>query len=73
MAKSIDVKSNLKALYSTGLAFNYEKLIFDFYLLYWARVDLDYGETYQDYVPKATKDNIEGLVKNKAINWLQNN
>lgn len=72
MAGSIDVKSNLKALYSTGLAFDYEKPIFDFYLLYWAWADLDYGETYQDYVPEATKDNIEGLVTNRAITWLQN-
>jgi len=73
MAKSIDVKRNLKALYSTGLAFDYEKPIFDFYLLHWAWGDLDYGETYQDYFPEATKDNIERLVTNKAITWLQNN
>jgi len=73
MAESIDVKSNLKALYSTGLAFDYEKPIFDFYLLYWAWGELDYGETYQYYVPEATKGNIEGLVTNKAITWLQNN
>ena len=73
MAKSIDVKSNLKALYSTGLAFDYEKPIFDFYLLYWAWDDLDYGETYQNYVAEATKYNIEKLVTNKAILWLQNN
>ena len=26
-----------------------------------------------DYVPEATKDNIEVLVTNKAITWLQNN
>jgi len=71
MAKSIDVKSNLQALYSTGQAFDYEKPIFDFYLLYWAWGDLDYGETYQDYVPEATKNNIEELVTNKAIMWLQ--
>ena len=73
MAKSINVKSNLKALYKTGLAFDYEKPIFDFYLLYWAWGDLDYGETYQDYVPEATKDNIEKIVANKAIVWLQSN
>jgi len=47
IAKSIHVKTNLKALYSTGLTFDHEKPIFDFYLLYWAWGDLDYGETYQ--------------------------
>jgi len=73
IAKSIDVKRNLKALHTTGLAFDYEKPIFDFYLLYWAWGDLDYGETYQDYVPEATKDNIEKIVTNKAIVWLQDN
>ncbi|MBT2561173.1 hypothetical protein J7E50_10055 [Pedobacter sp. ISL-68] len=73
MAKAIDVKSNLKALYSTGLAFDYEKPIFDFYLLYWAWCDLDYGEAYQHYVPEATKDNIKEFVTKKAIGWLQDN
>lgn len=72
MARSIDVKSNLQVLYSTGLAFDYEKPVFDFYLLYWAWGDLDYGEAYQHYVPEATKDNIEELVIRKAILWLQN-
>jgi hypothetical protein len=73
MARSIDVKSNLQALYSTGTAFDYEKQIFDFYLLYWAWGDFDYGEVYQDYVPEATKDNIEEFVTEKAIAWLKNN
>ncbi|HKG06653.1 MAG TPA: hypothetical protein VKB19_09365 [Pedobacter sp.] len=72
MAKSIDVKSNLQALYSTGQAFDHEKPIFDFYLLYWAWGDLDYGQTYQDYVPEATKYNIEELVVKKAVRWLEN-
>jgi len=73
IAKSIHVKTNLEALYSTGLTFDHEKPIFDFYLLYWAWSDLDYGETYQDYVPEATKGNIEELVIKKAIGWLKNN
>lgn len=73
MAKSIDVKNNLQALYSTGQTFDHEKPIFDFYLLYWAWGDLDFGETYQDYVPEATKYNIEELVVKKAMEWLENN
>lgn len=59
-------------MYSTGLAFDYEKPIFEFYLFYWAWSDLDYGESYQDYVPEATKDNIEELVTRKAIEWMKN-
>lgn len=59
-------------LSSTGQTFDYEEPIFDFYLLYWAWGDLDYGQTYQDYVPEATKYNIEELVVKKAIKWLEN-
>lgn len=73
IAKSADVKTNLEALYSTGLAFDYEKPIFEFYLFYWAWSDLDYGESYQNYVPEATNDNIEELVTKKAIEWMKNN
>ncbi|WP_316751720.1 hypothetical protein [Pedobacter gandavensis] len=73
IAISINIKGNLNDLYSAGLTFDYEELIFDFYLFYWAWGDLDYGETYQDYVPEATKDNIEELVSKKAIDWLKNN
>ncbi|KIO75085.1 hypothetical protein TH53_22865 [Pedobacter lusitanus] len=73
IAKSADVKTNLEALYSTGLAFDYEKPIFEFYLFYWAWCDLDYGESYQNYVPEATRDNIEELVTKKAIEWMKNN
>ena len=72
MAKSIEVKSNLQALYSTGQTFDVDNPIFDFYLLYWAWGDLDYGKSYQDYVPEATKYNIEKLIVNKSLKWLEN-
>lgn len=73
IAKSVDVKSNLKGLYSTGQIFDYEKPIFDFYLYYWAWNDFDYGDTYTHYVQDVTKDNIEDLVIKKAVEWLKNN
>ena len=73
LAKSVDVKSNLEGLYSIGQSFDYEEPIFDFFLLYWAWGDLDYGETFTDYAPDATKDNIEDLVTMKAVEWLKMN
>jgi hypothetical protein len=72
MANSIEVKSNLQALYSTGQTFDDDNPIFDFYLLYWAWRGLDYGLSYQNYVPEATKYNIEKLVVNKSLKWLEN-
>lgn len=71
IAQHKDIKENLVALYRYCSAKNYEKVIYDFYLLFWAWDDLDYGNEYQSYWPTATKQNIESITKTIAIQWLK--
>ncbi|WP_316787706.1 hypothetical protein [Pedobacter frigoris] len=71
ISKAISVRYNLNKLYKIAQTTLDDNVVFDFYLFYWAWSDLDYGETYQDYVPEATKYNIETLLINKAKEWLK--
>jgi hypothetical protein len=68
-----DVKRNLEMVYEFCKARDYEKLIFDFYLLRWAWADLDYGNNYQSYWPDAHKANIERIVIETASKWISDN
>lgn len=72
IADSKNVKANLYQLYKVANTNDDDKSIFDFYLLYWAWSDLDYGNTYQHYWPEAIKENIESIVINVAQKWLTN-
>lgn len=71
ISRSISVKANLYELHKVANTLDDDNFVFDFYLFYWAWSDLDYGQVYQDYVPEATKDNIEELLINRAIEWLK--
>lgn len=73
ISRSISVKANLYALHKVAISIDEHNSIFDFYLFYWAWDDLDYGQICQEYVPEATKDNIEELLINRAIEWLNDN
>lgn len=73
IAKSCNVRTNLKKLCDLCIDLDYNKLIFDFYLLYWAWSDLDFGNEIQEYWPDATKDNIESIAVNYARNWISEN
>jgi len=73
IAKGQNIKENLKEVYKFCQAKNYEGLIYDFYLLYWACDDLDCGQDMQHYWDGATKDNIEAIVVNTAERWLKAN
>lgn len=73
IAQSCHIKENLKKIYECCQLRNYEKLIFDFYLLYWAWGELDYGNEYQEYWPDTNKQNIEDILKTTAGNWLKEN
>lgn len=73
IAKGEDVKRNLGIVYEFCKARDYEKLIFDFYLLYWAWDDLDYGNDHQSYWPDADKTNIEKIVIDTASKWTSVN
>lgn len=52
---------------------DYEKQIFDFYLLHWAWSDFDYGEKYTHYWDNANKENIEKIVIEVAKKWVIEN
>jgi hypothetical protein len=70
IAKGKDVKRNLGMVYEFCQARDYEKIIYDFYLLYWAWDDLDYGNEYQSYWPNADRSNIEQVVIETAKKWI---
>lgn len=46
----------------------YESLLYDFYLLYWAKDDLIYSEN-QWYWPGATRDNIDEMIMAYFVEW----
>ena len=73
IAAGQEVKRNLGMIYEFCLARNYEKVIYDFYLLYWAWDDLDYGNDFQAYWPDADKSNIEQIVIETAKKWVLEN
>jgi hypothetical protein len=73
IAKGEDVRRNLGMVYEFCKAKDYEKVIYDFYLLYWAWDDLDYGNEYQAYWENADKSNIEQIVIETAKKWAAEN
>jgi hypothetical protein len=73
MAKGENIKENLKEVYKFCQVMDYQRLIYDFYLLYWAWGDLDYGLDMQHYWDGATKDNIETIVIDISKRWLKAN
>lgn len=73
IAASEDVKENLHKVCKLCQAIQYHDAIYDFYLLYWAWGDLDYGNEVQFYWEGADKDNIEAIVVETAKKWLAQN
>jgi hypothetical protein len=70
ISESTNVKNNLAMVCKFCIDHDYEKNVYDFYLLNWAWGDFDYGETYTDYWHTATKDNIESIVVKTANDWI---
>lgn len=76
LAQSKDIRANLYRMVELGQAAGYstgERNFLDFYLIYWAWGDLDYGMSYQSYWPEATLDNIERITVLRAKQWLAEN
>ncbi len=73
LAKGINTRKNLSSVCNYCRTIDYESSIYDFYLLYWAWDDLDYGNTYQAYWPEANSMNIEEIVIGLAQKWLTEN
>lgn len=68
------VRENLTELYKFCQMRDYEDLVYDFYLLYWAWDDLDYEDTeYNNYWNGATRKNIEQVVIDEAKKWVKIN
>jgi hypothetical protein len=72
IAEGEDIRQNLKKVYQYCQSRDYEKLVYDFYLLYWAWDDFDYGQEYTPYWEEANPLNIENIVVNVAKKWVEN-
>ncbi|MBO9464947.1 hypothetical protein J7443_06890 [Tropicibacter sp. R15_0] len=48
----------------------YAEVIYDFYLLHFAAVDLEIAD-FQNYWPDAHKDNIEQIIRDRCIKWRE--
>lgn len=73
IANADNIRNNLTQLYKFCKDRYYEALVYDFYLLYWAWDDLDYGNAFTPYWETAKKDNVEGIVVETAIKWIKEN
>jgi len=73
IAKFINVKENLLKISESCIDNDYDRSIFDFYLLRWAWSDLDWGNLYTEYWPGANINNVEQIVVAFAGNWLSQN
>ncbi len=73
IAKGDNIKENLTEVYKYSQSRGFEKLIYDFYMLYWAWGDLDYGYEIQEYWPDANNENINNIVITTAKKWVTEN
>jgi len=73
IASSDNIRNNLANVYKFCQDKDYEGLVYDFYLLYWAWDDIDYGNQYSPYWESANRDNIEEIVVDTANKWIEEN
>ncbi|HYG38322.1 MAG TPA: hypothetical protein VD908_06880 [Cytophagales bacterium] len=72
--KSLDGELDFKVLdilKDICIELDYEKYLYDFYSLYFAKDDLSYSEN-QWYWDGATKENIDKIITNYFITWKTN-
>jgi hypothetical protein len=68
------VRSNLAELNNFCQQRDYEGIVYDFYLLFWAWDQIDYDDTNQNHYWEGTnKENIESTVVKIANDWLKEN
>jgi hypothetical protein len=68
------IRQNLSELYEFCKQRDYEGIIYDFYLLYWAWDQIDYDDTNQNHYWEGTnKENIEDIVVKVANEWIVKN
>ncbi|RZJ53115.1 MAG: hypothetical protein EOO44_09585 [Flavobacterium sp.] len=73
IALSDNIRRNLETVYRFCQMKDYEESIYDFYLIYWAWDDFDYGNEYSPYWEDANKSTIEKTVVDRAIKWIDDN
>ncbi|MFK7952854.1 MAG: hypothetical protein AB8B73_08400 [Ekhidna sp.] len=74
IAKGEKVRENLTELYKFCQIRDYEDLVYDFYLLYWAWDQLDYEDSeHNHYWDGATRSNIQQIVVEEANQWIKRN
>lgn len=74
IAKEIRVRENLSLIYEFCQFRDYEELVYDFYLLFWAWDHLDYEDNeYNHYWNGARRENIEQIVIDEAKKWIEKN
>lgn len=73
ISRGIDVKKNIEYVHWICSSGDNDPAIFDFSLLYWAWGDISYhtNPDYNHYWPGVSMNNIEGIIVNKAIEWLE--
>jgi len=70
--KKEKIRKNLTDLYKFCLRRDFDNLVYNFYLLYWAWDQLDYEDDNNNhYWEGVTRDNIEQIVVNEAIKWIE--
>lgn len=74
MANGNKVKENLNIVYNLCRMRDYEELVYDFFLLYWAWDDLDYDDTHPNhYWDEVSRNNIEQTVIEQSRKWIEKN
>ncbi|GAB2616303.1 hypothetical protein GCM10027035_10870 [Emticicia sediminis] len=73
ISDGIDIEENLKEVYVFCLNNDYEDLVFDFYLLYWALDDIKHGEEFTHYWNDANRYNIRNIIIDTAKTWIETN
>ncbi len=67
------VRKNLRHLFELHLEYDSGFDLMPFYLLYHAWYDLESGMAYNHYYNIASLENIESILKQEALEWLENN
>ena len=74
IAKGKNIRENLTELYKFCQARDYEGLVYNFYLLYWAWDQLDHEDNgHNHYWEVARKSNIVKIVVDEAKKWIGEN
>ena len=72
VAGSVSVSTVLSELAQLCIEFDYPRPLYDFYLLHWAKSDLQEQEV-QWYWPDADRENIDSIISSHFETWLKEN